>query len=461
MDLSTLLLFLVYLVNISLLIFIAAHKNRKKSWPFFWMLLLLALWQTSELLNITWLINKDIEILTLGVQAGLLPALFLAPAFIKLAFSLFDKWDHFKWGQKLVWYIPAIVMSFFVFTPYNTKEVFIMDGRVFYTAGPIYIFFAIYFVVLMSYGLYTLARHRKDAGAIVARQIDYIFIATALTALSGLLFNILLPTIGSSSFYYLGVNSTVFFTIILSYALFRYRFYDIKDSLYQALFNLFKLFVSFLLYYVAYLLIDYLANFDFGDLRNSLFLLVLVGLTAPIVFGLLDGFFNRFFVSPQSDTEKSLDKIAYILRSSRDLEILLARLSKEISKVVDYRELFIYLSKKDKAQDFYQVFPVGERLISKASSPILQYLAAKKKMANSFEIEYLEYDKQISVEFDKLGVDIALPIFYNKQLLGVLMIDKDKKLFSIQELNFLNELNKYLDIAVGSLLLYQQDMAGK
>jgi len=62
---------------------------------------------------------------------------------------------------------------------------------------------------------------------------------------------------------------------------------------------------------------------------------------------------------------------------------------------------------------------------------------------------------------DELNVDTALPIFYNKQLLGLLMIDNDNKLFSIQELNFLKDLNKYLDIAVGSLLLHQQDLFKK
>ena len=64
-------------------------------------------------------------------------------------------------------------------------------------------------------------------------------------------------------------------------------------------------------------------------------------------------------------------------------------------------------------------------------------------------------------EMDELNVDTALPIFYNKQLLGLLMIDNDNKLFSIQELNFLKDLNKYLDIAVGSLLLHQQDLFKK
>jgi transcriptional regulator with GAF, ATPase, and Fis domain len=143
------------------------------------------------------------------------------------------------------------------------------------------------------------------------------------------------------------------------------------------------------------------------------------------------------------------------------LDVLLSRLSKEINKVVDYKEIFIYLSKKKDLNVFYQVFPVGERLINKADSDLIKYLADKKKIANRAEIDYFFIDKMLITEMNDMGVDIALPIFYNKQLLGILMIDNDRRLLSIQQLDFLKELNKYLDIAVGSLLLYQQDLSSK
>jgi len=43
----------------------------------------------------------------------------------------------------------------------------------------------------------------------------------------------------------------------------------------------------------------------------------------------------------------------------------------------------------------------------------------------------------------------------------VMIINNNQKLLSIQQLNFLEQVNKYLDIAVGSLLLHQQCLAGK
>jgi len=45
--------------------------------------------------------------------------------------------------------------------------------------------------------------------------------------------------------------------------------------------------------------------------------------------------------------------------------------------------------------------------------------------------------------------------------LGALLIDNKNKLLSVQQLEFLEGVNKYLDIAIGSLLLYQQALANK
>jgi len=461
MDLATLILFLVFIVNLCLLVFMLFYKDRQRSWPFFWMLLLLMIWQGTELLNITWFINQDEDILLLAVQAGLLPALYLAPVFIKLVFSLFGKWEHIPKLHKSLWYGPAIIMSAFVFTPYNVEEVIVSGGRFFYVAGPIYWFFGAYFISLMAYGLYILAKNRKTAGPIVSRQISYIFVGTALASLGGLLFNILSPIFGIHNLYYLGVNSTIFFTVILTYALFRYRFFDLRISFYQGLVNMFKLFVTGLVYYIFYILFHDFIKVDFNNIQNVIFLLLALGLSAPFVFGIANRLSWVFFISPAHDIDTASEKIAEILRSSRDLDILLSRLSKEISKVIDCKEIYIYLSKKKDLNIFYQIFPVGERLLDKNKSDLIKYMAHKKKMANRSEIEYFFTDKMVVSEMDMMHIDIALPIFYNKQLLGALMIDNYGKLLSIQELQFLKELNKYLDIAVGSILLYQQDLSSK
>lgn len=457
-DLSTLVLIGVWLVNFSLLIFILTNKHKLRKWPIFTMVLLLVLWQGTELANVIWFI--DDPYLIHSVRAGLLPTLYIAPAFVWLVYSLFDKWVEFSFWKKFAWWLPAIIMSPFVFSAYNLKDVMTLDNSISYSPGGLYFYFSVYFVALMVWGLIVLIQNRKKALAIVRRQIDYIFVATALTAIFATTFNIVLPLFGQHELYYVGVNSVVIFTSIVTYALFRYRFIDLRISTYRVIIDLVRLLIIAFVYYIVYLILYSLPDVSFEDFWSVGIFVVFVGLTAPFLFRLISKLLLSLLIDPSDDIRQSEDKIAEILRSSRDMNVLFSHLTKEIGRVIDFTEVFIYLAKKDNPKTFYQVFPVGERLLN-SDSETLQHLSSVKDMVNRAEVDYLKVDKALSQELSAKQIDVALPIFYNQQLLGVVLLDNGRKLLSIQQINFLYQINKYLDIAVGSLLMYQQAMAGE
>ncbi len=458
-SLSTLVLIGVWLVNFSLLIFILTSKHKLRQWPIFTMVFLLVLWQGIELANLVWFLETPY--LIHSVRSGLLPTMFIAPAFVWLVYALFDKWVEFKFWQKFIWWLPGIIMSAFVFSPYNVTDVMVSNGQISYDPGGLYFYFSVYFIALMSWGLVVLIRNRKQAEVIVRRQIEYIFVATALTAIFAVAFNVILPILGQHDYYYLGVNSVVIFTSIVTYALFRYRFIDLRISSYRIIIDLFRLLITGFVFYILYLILYYLVGIRFDKMDSIIVFMLFLGLTAPLIFRMVSKVIISLLIDPSDDIKKSEDKVAEILRSSRDMNVLFSHLVKEIGRVIDYSEIFIYLAKKDNSKNFYQVFPVGERLLSVQDSEILKHLTAVKELVNAAEVDYLKTDKQLCQELAIKEVDVALPIFYNEQLLGVVMIDNNKKLLSVQQINFLYTINQYLDIAVGSLLMYQQAMAEK
>lgn len=458
MTLDTLILLVVWLVNLGLLFFILFNKNKKRRWPIFWMVFLLWLWQSSELINILFLLRQSF--LVWGVRIGLLPTLYVAPTFVWLAYSLVDRWTH-QALVKHLFFLPAYLMSPFVFTSYNVESIVVSHSAVSYVPGPIYFYFAFYFLGLMSWGLVVLVRNRNRYDQIAKKQIDYILMATALTALLALIFIFVLPLAGITSFYYLGVNSSVIFTAIVTYALFRQRFWDLKISFYKTLVNMLRLLLTGLVYSLLYLVLWGPIGVDFSHSINVIIFLLFFGLTAPIFFSIASLAAKFFVWHPAEKIKETENNIAEILRSSRDLNRLLSSLAKEVSRVVDYQEIFIYLSKKGIPQVFHQVFPVGERTLNLESDLILQAVEKGHNLLHAPEIHYSgQYDALFQACLDH-HIDVAFPIYYNQQLLGVVMIDNKQKLLSIQQLNFLAEVNKYLDIAVGSLLLYQQAMADR
>lgn len=458
MTLDTLILTVVWLINLGLLFFILFNKNKQRRWPIFSMVFLLWLWQSSELINILFLLRS--QALLLGVRAGLLPTLYIAPAFVWLSYSLVDGWKKIRRFQHL-FFLPAYIMSPFVFSKYNVSSIVVGQNSVAYVPGPIYFYFAAYFIILMSWGLVVLIRQRSRYDQIVKKQIDYIFVATALTAIFALIFIFVLPLLGVMEFYYMGVNSSVIFTTIVVYALFRYRFLDLKISFYKVLVNLVRLLLTGLVYALLYLVLIGPVQVDFSNTVNGILFLIFFGLTAPILFDLASIAAKFFIYHPLERIIQAEENIAVILRSSRDLNRLMSSLSKEIAQVIDYKEIFIYLSKRGDANFFHQVFPVGERTLHMEQDLLLKYLAKNQDLLHSPEVHYLGTDLKLSQELVNHHIDISFPIYYNNQLLGVVMLDNNKKLIYQQQLDFLKEVNKYLDIAIGSLLLYQQAMANK
>ena len=458
MSLATLTLFLVFIINIALLFYILFQPKSSRRWPIFTMILLIIVWQFSEILNLI-VFSKDQTALVLGVQFGLLPTLYLAPAFLWLVFSLFDKWVKIKKSRKIAIWLPAFLMSPFVFSQHNASNIFIADGQVYYDAGNIYWFFAIYFSILMTYGFYILFKNRQKAERIVKRQIEYIFVGTLLAAFGALLFSILLPVFGVNSLYYIGANSVIFFTYFTVLGLFRYRFHELSASFFRTLSDLLGLFITGFVFFTFYWILNDLVFIDFSKGKNVFCFLLFLGVLAPLLFRSLHKVALYFIPNPSQQLKSIEDNIADILRSSRDLDILFSRLARKVNKVISYKEIFIYLAKRKNPDLFYQIFPVGERQLDKNESLMLQNLSEKRQLIDLAEIEYFKTDLNLHQELLTRQVDIALPIFYNRQLLGVVLIDNCQKVLSVEQLEFLGQVSKYLDIAVGSLLLHQQDMA--
>lgn len=451
MTLANLILWIALLINLSLLITIVLNKQQKHKKQVFLLVSLITLWEIIELVNVFWL--KNTEYLLLGARFGLLPNLFIAPAFLWLVFSLCDRCQMVSKSIKmLVWAVPVVMLPF-LFTNYNISSVTVTDSGFIFQQEILYWYFLLYFLGIIGFALVFLARMTKRVNLIVKKQIFYIFFGTAITALLGILFSVILPLFDIKNLFYIGVDSSVFFTIILVYALSHDRFFDLRLSFYQTLLDMGALFAVLFVYYVIFWLILKFIQVDFQDIGEQVLFVLFVGLTSPWLYKAFARLINLLFFNPNQNFFQTTNNIADILRSSRDLNVLFSQLAKEIGQVINYQEIFIYLAKHNDNDVFHQVFPVGERILSLNDDQLLQFLVTSNKMVHQAEIDYHNEDKYLTAALQKQQIDLALPIFYNKKLLGVVMINYGQKLLSHQQLEFLQGINKYLDIAVGSLLL--------
>jgi len=412
---------------------------------------LVTLWQSIELINVFFLRFSDH--LLLGARFGLLPNLFIAPAFLWLVFSLCDRCQIVKKYTKILVWLPAIIMIPFLFSNYNISSVTVTENGFIFQQEVLYYYFLAYFLLVIGFALTFLAKMSKKVNLIIKKQISYIFFGTALTAVFALLFSVVLPLFGLKNWFYLGVDSAVFFTLVLVYALARFRFWDLKQLFLKIALDAIAFFSTLFVFYFLFLLLLRFVKIDFMVLSNQLAFVLLIGFSSPLVYQAIYKFLNYFGFNPQQKIELSVIAVADVLRSGTDLNILFSRLAKVIAQVIDYQDMFVYLAKHNNPEVFHQVYPVGERILALNDSQLLQFLVNHPAGANKAEIQYLQTDRYLAESMDKQKIDFALPIFYNQQLLGLVMIDAKQRFLSAQQLQFLSKIKDYLDIAIGSFLL--------
>ncbi len=451
MTLANLILICAWLINLILIVFVAFNKQQKHRLPVLLLIVLVTLWQSIELFNVFFLRFSDH--LLLGARFGLLPNLFIAPAFLWLVFSLCDRCQIVKQYTKVLVWLPAVVMMPFLFSNYNISSVTVTEQGFIFQQEVLYFYFLAYFLAVIIFALVYLARMRKKVNLIVRKQIVYIFFGTALTASFALLFSVILPLFGLRDWFYLGIDSAVFFTLILVYALARHRFWNLKQLFLKIALDLIAFFSTLFVFYFLFLLLLRFVKIDFMILSNQLAFVLLIGFSSPLVYQVIYKLLNYFGFNPQQKIELSVEEVADVLRSGADLNILFSRLAKVVGQVIDYQDLFVYLAKHNNSEVFHQAYPVGERTLELNSSQLLQFLSQHPEGANQAEIEYLQTDHYLAEAMQKQNIDFALPIFYKQQLLGLVMIDARQKFLSAQQLQFLTKIKDYLDIAIGNFLL--------
>src|SRR3989339_339171 len=94
MTLANLILICAWVINLILIAFVVFNKEQKHRLPVLLLIILVTLWQSIELINVFFLRFSDH--LLLGARFGLLPNLFIAPAFLWLGFFFFDRCPSLK-----------------------------------------------------------------------------------------------------------------------------------------------------------------------------------------------------------------------------------------------------------------------------------------------------------------------------------------------------------------------------
>jgi len=350
----------------------------------------------------------------------------------------------------------AYVLSFFFLlisrTDMFVRDAFFYQWGVHTKAQVFHHLFLLYFGVYVVTGFYVIYQHYKNAiSSIRHQQIKYSFIAFLFLFTIGPL--AFLPAYGVGIYPFAYVSGVIF-SIILSYAILRYRLMDIqiiarKIFIYAGV----AVFAYFIFYFIAFLY-----NLFLGGIFTVKSYLAGI-IVAPIFIFLLyriedtlRRLANKYFFFALYNYQETINQISKKLTYYTDLSEIISLISNTLKEVMGVREAEVVLinqnnKKEDALIKFLRSNP--KPLIFEELDLELDELHTEEK-AKKLKIVYEQMKKS--------DLSLCLPIISNDKLIGIIKLGSKiiGDPFSSEDLGLLATLSNQAGIAIDNAKMYEE-----
>ena len=129
---------------------------------------------------------------------------------------------------KIVLVVTPIVFLIIGFLNLIASKVILVDYVYSPISGALYPLFVLYFVIFFILAFRNLSQSYKYSRGVEKLQIKYLFTGTLVTALIGMISNLILPIFGISALTDIGPSATIILVVFTTYAVFRHHLFNIK-----------------------------------------------------------------------------------------------------------------------------------------------------------------------------------------------------------------------------------------
>ncbi len=377
---------------------------------------------------------------------------------------------------KKIYYILSGIFTLVVLiidlTPYVVESISIESGYssiVFGLGVSIYVLHFIFFFFLF---IYLLIKKYKKAVGLEKVQLQYLLLGIVLTALGAGATNLILPVV--FKIFSLSNYGPVFLIIFVGFtftSIVRHRFLGIRFLLGRIIF--FSVVSIFSL--VSFFLLAFLATKVFGGVFETNTILATFAIAPIYAWGYLkfSSYIQKLIeervvytnIHPTeilskflraTSTQLDMDKIAvYVINTVRkylNLEkVGIILFEKDSSKVI-YKRLLNF--KLEGVRDLLQVIQYWKDI---GEDPILVLEEAKKIQAKNLKDPKKRLERVIKCMEDE-GISAIFPLNRKVQLNGIIVVGKKKNSdpFSVEDMNFLEDIIANASVAMGRAILYKE-----
>jgi len=356
-------------------------------------------------------------------------------------------------------------------TSLNIESVAIRSWGTEFVPGILYTFAIIFILIYLLWSAFNLFITYKSATGLNKVQITYVFLGTALMAITGIITAGILPLVGYSRLSVLSPISALFFLTLVSYAIVKHRLLDIEIIIRRSLVYSVLLVSLIALYTVLVFGLNsiFLPGGSAAFPRiTDLIAIVVIAFTVDPIKRFIEQSTDKIFFKARYNAEEALSQISETLSSVIELKELVTEIKKVLKETIKVSKVAIYI----KTDHHYSAVEIANDFPNQ-----LDLMMEKKYFFNSYfqdhheilmvdEINRALEDGQIldddlteAVKFlGKNGVEVIAPLLVKNELRGSLFLGEklSQDIYSGEDIRFLEILSHQAALALENAKLYEE-----
>jgi hypothetical protein len=320
-------LFLILSIAIVIpgLLVISNQRNQYREWVFLALSIFLGLWVFSN-----FMVDYNSENSLFWTRTTFFAVIWAAYFFLEFTLNFPVKSSAYLQIRRLL-LVVTLLLSVIVYSPLFVTGVYLENGVVLFTPGPLYEVFIVYYALVILSAFVVLIRGLTKSKGIDRSRTKIVLSSLLFMTLITTTTNLLLPELFNySNLAPYGGYATIIFTFGIAYAMLKHQLFDLRSAAARTLAYVFSIGVIVATYsIVAFALSDiFSSNENQSQSSQRLILIVFVSLVA-LLFQPIKLFFdkitNRIFFRDAYSAQELIDRLNKTLVTNVNLEELLTK----------------------------------------------------------------------------------------------------------------------------------------
>jgi len=371
--------------------------------------------------------------------------------------------------------ISAVIFIAISFIPKGlVTEMVVENGYVFFRKDNFFFpLWSLYIVFTVFTVWWSLWSSMRTATGIFREQIKFILLGAFGFGGGALLTDVVFPYVGLNYLTILDGTVSLLFTFPAAYAMVRYRFMDVRIVLRKGTVYAITIVIALGIYsYLAFIGAQTAEQlFGYQNTFSNFIAVILIAIGFHPLRRMVEYALNAYFFPKQADFRAVAKRIAIQLSSTiSGIESILKTIRKEAGPTLGVESIDLFFQKEYGIWEAVQ--PAANPAINiNPQTPLFKYIVKNKNILITEEIAFQINDSNNSEEIKTLesvnlliserNIAVVVPIFQEyEDLIGILFLGSkmNQSAYTIEDIQFLNNLQQNLPLSMSGIILYYQAM---